>query len=122
MKKLLTALLLLGIAVGICFYEYTIVVDCFDDSKIYFEEMSESFRKENFSEAQKKAQGLEVLWNETENRLSHLTNSDSLEEIGESLSRLPYLAREESDEFLAEVRVVRVKFEHLMDRNKYNMF
>jgi len=122
MKKLLTALLLLGIAVGICFYEYSIVVECFGEAKIYFEEMNKSFQKENYSETEEKAKGLESLWNKTENQLSHLTNSESLEEIGETLSRLPYLAREESDEFLAEVRVVRIKFEHLMDRNKYNIF
>lgn len=122
MKKLILAAVLLLIAVGVCVCENRIIEDYCRTAQVYIENMKTDFKNENYSEAKNSAEKLENLWNETEDKLVHITNSENLDSIGETVARLPNLAGEECDEFMSETRAFEVMLEHLRDSEKYYIY
>ncbi len=122
MKRLILAITLLFFAVGVCVYENSSIDGCYYEAKESIQKMSEEFEKKEFKEAEKSARDLEELWNKTEKQVFCVTNAESLDELGTSIAKLPLLAKEKSEEFLSEARVVEVMFEHLVDRNRYYIY
>ena len=122
MTRVIIVALLLSFTVGLCVYENNSIYNSFNDAQGYIDEMTQNFEEKKFDSAVKSAEKLEKLWNDAEDRLFFVSNSESLENIGVIISKLPFLAKEKSDEFLSETRAARVMLEHFVDRKRYYIY
>ncbi len=114
MKRLISAAILLVVIILLCTINAVTVKSAHTALLEGLEVCVESYGKNDTEGAYQSAAALESDWEKREEILSIFVDHDIIDDLGISISRLPALAKEDSDTFLAECNAVRITLTHMI--------
>ena len=102
MKRLLYVLVLVVIALGVCFFEFFSVTNCYekfvkdiDNTRIYV-------NNNDFENANRLSKKIKEEWDTSEKKLNFILEHTVMDELSKDISELPdYTDKESKDDFLS---------------------
>ncbi len=114
MKRLISAVILLAVITALCVINAVTVKSAHTKLSEKLEICIEAYNKDDTEKAFNTATQLENDWEKREEILSIFVDHDIIDDLGVSISRLPALAKEDSDTFLAECNAVKITLTHMI--------
>ena len=104
-----------------CFIENKNLNSITENTKSYLTTIKISVENGEKEKAEKKAEELENRWKDYEDKLSFFVASDDINQIGLEISTLAPLIKNESPEFISQLRKIEVMLKHINSEDKYRI-
>ncbi len=102
MKRLWYALVLVILALGVCFFEYFSVKNCYDNFLYKIDQTRTFVENGEYEKANEVSREMKNDWNTREKRLNYILEHTVMDELSKDISELPdYTDKESKDDFLS---------------------
>ncbi len=114
MKRLWCVVVLVAIALGLCFYELFSVKNSYESFMEIVDETRTAVENSDYEKANKLSKKLKKEWEEKEKHLNYILEHSSLDELSRDISELPdYTNNESRDDFLSKNDRIKKQFASL---------
>ncbi len=121
MKRIIAAVVLALIVLGLCFADITLTNHIHDTLSREVKECKTAFEQKDYTKAEEYAKKLEAGWTEHEHIFSLFINHELIDDMGVSVAKLVPLAETRDDMFLIECRVVEMTLKHIKNDSRVNL-
>lgn len=115
MKRLITCVIILVLIISGSTYSLYVFDKKNDDITEHIDYIQMLYKQNKTDEAEEELTRLDRFWNEYYNYMSFIVQSTKLEDISLSVSKLKYLLKKDSDEFLSECESIKYGIQMIYD-------
>lgn len=115
MKRLITCVIILVLIISGSTYSLYVFDKKNDDITDHIDYIQTLYKQNKTDEAEEELTRLDRFWNEYYNYMSFIVQSTKLEDISLSVSKLRYLLKKDSDEFLSECESIKYGIQMIYD-------
>ncbi len=115
MKRLITCVIILVLIISGSTYSLYVFDKKNDDITEHIDYIQTLYKQNKTDEAEEELTRLDRFWNEYYNYMSFIVQSTKLEDISLSVSKLKYLLKKDSDEFLSECESIKYGIQMIYD-------
>ncbi len=115
MKRLITCVIILVLIISGSTYSLYVFDKKNDDITEHIDYIQTLYKQNKTDEAEEELTRLDRFWNEYYNYMSFIVQSTKLEDISLSVSKLRYLLKKDSDEFLSECESIKYGIQMIYD-------
>lgn len=115
MKRLITCVIILVLIISGSTYSLYVFDKKNDDITNHIDYIQTLYKQNKTDEAEEELTRLDRFWNEYYNYMSFIVQSTKLEDISLSVSKLRYLLKKDSDEFLSECESIKYGIQMIYD-------
>ena len=115
MKRLITCIIILVLIISGSTYSLYVFDKKNDDITDHIDYIQTLYKQNKTDEAEEELTRLDRFWDEYYNYMSFIVQSTKLEDISLSVSKLKYLLKKDSDEFLSECESIKYGIQMIYD-------
>lgn len=115
MKRLITCVIILVLIISGSTYSLYVFDKKNDEITEHIDHIQTLYKKNKTDEAEEELTRLDRFWDEYYNYMSFIVQSTKLEDISLSVSKLKYLLKKDSDEFLSECESIKYGIQMVYD-------
>lgn len=115
MKRLITCVIILVLIISGSTYSLYVFDKKNDDITDHIDYIQTLYKQNKTDEAEEELTRLDRFWDEYYNYMSFIVQSTKLEDISLSVSKLKYLLKKDSDEFLSECESIKYGIQMIYD-------